>query len=166
MNTQDDSLIFDFKTERSTTHWMVVNDGVMGGLSKGKISINDSGNGLFEGFLSTENNGGFSLVKYAFSKRDVSQFTSVKLRLKGDGKLYQLRIKADQTKSFSYIHPFQTSGALQTIMIRFCDFFASYRGSRLDIPNYDGKLMEEVSLFIGTERSGDFTLEIDRIWMS
>ena len=42
--------------------WKVVNDGVMGGVSKGGMS--DMGNVmLFEGYLSLENNGGFSSVQ-------------------------------------------------------------------------------------------------------
>ena len=42
--------------------WKVVNDGVMGGVSQGGMS--DMGNVmLFEGYLSLENNGGFSSVQ-------------------------------------------------------------------------------------------------------
>lgn len=42
--------------------WKVVNDGVMGGVSEGGMS-EMSNVMLFEGFLSLENNGGFSSVQ-------------------------------------------------------------------------------------------------------
>lgn len=36
----------------------------MGGKSSGDFYINESGNGVFEGFVSLANNGGFSSVRY------------------------------------------------------------------------------------------------------
>lgn len=165
MDTQDESLIFDFTTQQNTTHWLVVNDGVMGGLSKGNMSMSDAGNGLFSGSVTTENNGGFSSVKHSFSKRDVSSFKSVKIRIKGDRKLYQFRIKSDQTKEYSYVNEFQTTGDWETITLPFADFHASYRGNKLRIPNYNGKLMEEARFLIGNKRNEDFALEIERIWL-
>ncbi|RXJ51244.1 CIA30 family protein [Gelidibacter gilvus] len=165
MDTQDESLIFDFKTQQNTTNWLVVNDGVMGGLSKGSMSMNDAGNGLFSGSVTTENNGGFSSVKYGFSIKDVSRFKSVKLRVKGDGKTYQFRMKSDQTKEYSYVNEFQTSGDWEIITLPFADFHGSFRGNKLGIPNYNGKLMEEVRFLIGNKRKEDFALEIERIWL-
>ena len=165
MDTQDESLIFDFKTQQNTTNWLVINDGVMGGLSKGNISMNDTENGLFSGSVTTENNGGFSSVKYGFSKKDISRFKSVKMRVKGDGKTYQFRMKSDQSKEYSYVNEFQTSGDWETITLQFADFYASFRGNKLGIPNYNGKLMEEVRFLIGNKRKEDFVLEIERIWL-
>lgn len=165
MDTQDESLIFDFKTRQNTTDWLVVNDGVMGGLSKANMSMSEVGNGLFSGSVTTENNGGFSSVKYGFSKRDVSGFKSIKIRIKGDGKPYQFRIKSDHTKEYSYVNTFQTTADWETITLPFADFHASYRGNKLGIPNYNGKLMEEVRFLIGNKRNEDFALEIERIWL-
>ena len=44
--------------------WMVVNDGVMGGVSRSTIRRGDDvGTAVFEGTLSLENNGGFASVR-------------------------------------------------------------------------------------------------------
>jgi NADH dehydrogenase [ubiquinone] 1 alpha subcomplex assembly factor 1 len=165
MIPQDNSLIFDFKKQQSTAACNVVNDGVMGGLSKGKMSVNDAGNGVFEGSVTTENNGGFSSVRHSFYNKDVSNFTVVKLRIKGDGKPYQFRIKANEAQRYSYIQEFKTSGEWETIVIPFNSFYPSFRGNRLNRPNYDGTSMEEVTFLIGNKKKESFALEIDRIWM-
>ena len=38
--SQGKMTIFDFSIENSATGWYIVNDGVMGGLSKGKFNVN------------------------------------------------------------------------------------------------------------------------------
>lgn len=162
---QNDSVIFDFRKQQNAATWYVVNDGVMGGLSKGKMSINVAGNGIFEGFVTTENNGGFSSVRHSFSKKDVSNFKLVKSRIKGDGKPYQFRIKSNEEQAYSYIKVFQTSGDWETVVIQFNDFYPSFRGNKLNRPNYDGKFMEEVTFLIGNKKKEAFALEIERIWL-
>lgn len=165
MNSSQNLTIYDFTQHANCNSWTVVNDGVMGGLSKGKISITDDGNALFEGFLSTENNGGFSSVKYVFSKKEVRDFKSVMLRVKGDGKRYQFRIKSNHDQPFSYIKEFQTSGDWETITIPFNLFYASFRGNKLDMSNYDGQFMEEITFLVSTKKQEYFALEIERIWL-
>lgn len=138
----------------------------MGGLSKSKITLTDGGNGLFEGTIITENNGGFASVKHSFLQKEVSQFNRVKLRIKGDGKSYQFRIKSSEAQKHSYVQEFKTSGEWETLTLYFDQFYASYRGNTLDSSNYDGELMEEVSFFIGNKTKEWFAIEIERIWLA
>ena len=63
--------IFDFNTKSNITNWRIVDDVVMGGRSNGNFKINDSGYGEFSGTVSLENNGGFSMVQYAFEAKKV-----------------------------------------------------------------------------------------------
>jgi hypothetical protein len=49
----------------------------------------------FEGSISLENNGGFSSVRYRFQKIQVKEYTSIVIKLQGDGK-DQFRIKSIQ----------------------------------------------------------------------
>ena len=164
MMNQDSSIaIYDFKANNNTLGWYVVNDGVMGGLSQGQITINDAGNGVFEGYVTTENNGGFSAVRYAFNIKDVSKFEHVILKVKGDGKAYQFRIKENSTQRFSYTATFKTSGVWENIKIPLKSFYPTYRGSRLDKPNYAGEKMEEITIFIGNKKKESFSLEIENI---
>ena len=165
MTTQENMVIYDFQLQANHAEWRVMDDGVMGGLSKGKITKSDQGNGLFKGFVTTENYGGFSSIRYGFYKRDVSRFKSVKIRLKGDGKPYQFRIKSREADQFSYIQEFETSGDWEIITIPFDDFYPSFRGNKLSQPNYDGKFIEEVAFLIGNKRKESFALEIERIWV-
>jgi len=92
MNTSD-ALIFNFTKEANLASWKVVDDGVMGGRSQGNFAINEAGNAVFEGTVSLDNYGGFSSVRHAFPEKDVAKYSKVLLRVKGDGKKYQFRIK-------------------------------------------------------------------------
>ena len=73
--------------------WSIVNDGVMGGRSTSKISLTDERTALFTGFVSLENNGGFASTRAAFQSLDLSAYEGVTLRVKGDGRRYQLRFR-------------------------------------------------------------------------
>jgi hypothetical protein len=75
--------------------WRIVDDGVMGGLSKGKISFTDSGTMKFSGKLSLENNGGFSSVRTTEVDLDLLEREGLAMRVKGDRRTYQLRLNTD-----------------------------------------------------------------------
>lgn len=159
------SILFDFSNSKNISEWYVVDDGVMGGRSQGEMSFNDVGNGHFRGYVTTENNGGFSSVRYAFNTKNVSKFKKVILKVKGDGKTYQFRLKSDSSMHYSYIQSFETSGSWETIKLSFNNFYPSYRGSTLDLPNYPGEMIEEIALFIGNKRKENFSLEIEKIYL-
>ncbi len=156
-------LIFDFSKESDLTNWTVVDDVVMGGRSDGLFEINDSGHGLFHGTVSLENNGGFSSVRYRFDQIDITGYTKLLLRLKGDGKRYQFRVKTNAYDRHSYIYHFETTHDWQTIEVPLSEMKPGFRGRSLDIPNYQGKLLEEIAFLIGNKRSEAFQLEIATI---
>ena len=56
-------VIFDFKKNTSIRDWRVVDDGVMGGISAGQLRLDEQGNGIFYGYVSLENYGGFSSLR-------------------------------------------------------------------------------------------------------
>jgi len=156
-------ILFDFNGETDLNNWRVIDDGVMGGLSQGKFYINEDGHGLFMGNVSLENNGGFSSVRYAFNSLDVSEYSKIEIRLKGDGKAYQFRVKATADQRYSYISNIATTGEWEIIHISFSDMYAAFRGRLLDIPNYSGKEMTEIAFLIGNKKEEVFALEIDYI---
>jgi hypothetical protein len=55
-------------------------------------------------------------VRYRFQKIQVKEYTSIVIKLQGDGKEYQFRIKSN-SGDYSYIAPFSTSGEWQEIVI-------------------------------------------------
>ena len=165
MGQDNSNSIFDCKNAKNTANWYVVNDGVMGGLSEGSLVLNDSGNILYHGYVTTENNGGFSSIRHEFNTKDVSDFKEVILRVRGDGKTYQFRIKSDASQRYSYIKSFKTSGSWETIRLPLGSFYPSFRGNTLDKPNYPGEVMEEVAILIGNKRKERFSLEISNSYL-
>lgn len=157
----NNTMLFDFSTGANIDQWRVVNDGVMGGLSQSQFSVNKEGHGLFNGKVSLENNGGFSSVRYAFETLEVSAYSQIEIRVKGDGKSYQFRVKADRSQRYSYIANIETSGEWETITISFDKMYPAFRGRILELPNYEGQELSEIAFLIGNKKQEDFALEID-----
>lgn len=155
--------IFDFNHKSDLHDWNVVDDVVMGGNSSGIFNLDKDGFGVFEGDISLENNGGFSSVKYRFSRFTVKDYTKIRVKLKGDGKEYQLRIKSNSEDSHSYIAHFSTSGRWEEIEIPLKQMAPSFRGRKLNLPNFFSDYMEEVAFLIGNKSKEHFKLLIDRI---
>ncbi|MCU0404661.1 MAG: CIA30 family protein, partial [Chitinophagaceae bacterium] len=107
--------IFDFHLKADTRNWNIVDDGVMGGLSAGKFRINEAGHGEFAGTVSLENNGGFSSLRYFFNPIETGNHGKFIIRLKGDGKTYQFRVKSQANEYYSYICEFKTTGDWQKV---------------------------------------------------
>lgn len=83
----DGGMKFEFGEGKGEPRWVSVNDGVMGGLSKGGAEMKD-GVMVFSGVLSLENNGGFSSVRTRGYEADLSGAKGIVLRVKGDGRTY------------------------------------------------------------------------------
>lgn len=155
--------LYDFTKYSSVSDWRIVDDVVMGGESNGRFSLDNDGHGVFEGKISLENNGGFTSVRYQFEKVAVTENSTVLITLKGDGKDYQFRIKDKSSTSYSYITTFKTSGEWQTIEIKLSDLYPSFRGRKLDLPNFESDAFEEIVFLIGNKKEENFKLALDRI---
>ena len=163
MNAQS---VFDFNSQASLDQWYILDDGVMGGISAGELTINREGHGVFSGTISLENNGGFSSIRFVPEPIALDNATKVTIRLKGDGKQYQFRVKNDRGVSYSYIFPFDTSGDWQIIEIPLNKMYPSFRGRRLDMPNFFSNEIGEVTFLIGNKKNEDFELWIDSIMLN
>ncbi|MDI1317886.1 CIA30 family protein [Flavobacterium sp.] len=156
-------LIYNFSTKSNSRDWRIIDDGVMGGKSQGNFSIDEKGNGVFEGAVSLENNGGFSSVRYQFDKVQVTPASRICLFVKGDKKEYQFRIKDNANSYYSYITTFKTSGEWEEIEIPLKDLYPSFRGRTLDLPNFSSKSFEEIVFLIGNKKNENFKLILDKI---
>ena len=156
-------LLFDFTEKCDISDWKIVDDGVMGGLSSSTFFVDKAGNGIFKGSVSLENNGGFCSVRHFFKPTTLKNHKIFSLRLKGDGKKYQLRVKSKVSDSYSYIYEFQTTSDWQTVEIPITEMYASFRGRTLNLPNYDGSSLEEIAFLIGNKKYEDFQLILDKI---
>jgi hypothetical protein len=158
----DSTPIYHFNQE-SADDWYLVNDVVMGGRSNGHFQLSEQGHGIFSGQVSLENNGGFSSIRHDLKTQAIDPKGSIVIRLKGDGKRYQFRIKANKDDYYSYLHYFETSGEWEEIKLDLADFYPSFRGRKLAKPNFDQGQIEQISFLIANYRAETFRLEIDRI---
>ncbi|AJR02377.1 CIA30 family protein [Siansivirga zeaxanthinifaciens] len=156
-------MLLNFNETQDLSNWNVVSDTVMGGVSNSNFSLNDTGFGVFTGKVSLENNGGFSMVRCHLERKDVSKFNTFSLRIKGDGKTYQFRVKTDKEDTHSYVLRFNTSGAWETIEIPFDNLKPTFRGKDLDMNNYPGNYIAEVAFLIGNKKEETFCLEIESV---
>jgi len=154
--------IIDFS--RSDTLWPHINDGVMGGVSMGRMIPGD-GYASFEGVVSFDNNGGFSSIRSRPVLHDLSAFGGLKLRLRGDGKRYGFRLKTDASfDGVSYqvsIEP--PAGEWVDIHLPFDDFVPVYRGKTVrNHPVLDPSRIMTFGLII-SRQEGSFRLDIESI---
>lgn len=155
--------LFDFSSESNLSSWYIVNDTVMGGRSDASFEINNEGHGFFKGHVSLENNGGFASVRHQTKTLNISQYSAIKLKVKGDGNRYQLRLQEDNYDRFSYIHYFETTGEWEEITITLKDFEPWFRGRYLQKPNFSGTKLDGLSILVGNKKEQNFELEIDNI---
>ena len=157
------NIIYDFYNQSDISEWTIVNDDVMGGLSSCKLSIDKEGNGVFEGKISIANNGGFSSTLLNFDKVVVKKGAYLLIRVKGDNKKYQLRIKANRSDYYSYVYSFKTSSEWETISIPLTSMYPSFRGRKLPMNNFDNTSFEQIAFLIGNKKNENFKLKIDSI---
>jgi len=155
--------IFDFNQKSDLNNWVVIDDVVMGGKSSGSFGLSPEGYGVFKGSISLDNNGGFSSVRYKFERKLIKDFNNIILKIKGDSKKYQFRIKSNSGDYYSYISTFSTNGDWQEIKIPLKNMYPSFRGRKLDKPNFSGDYIEEIAFLIGNKKEEKFQLLIDKI---
>ena len=138
--------------------WRVVDDGVMGGLSQGKMEVSKDGVLRFSGTLSLENNGGFSSVRTRDYQADLSDAQGIKLRVLGDGRTYQLRVSSDarfRGSRSAYKAEFATrNGEWIEVLIPFKQMVPSWRGRQLEGPALNLRKISQIGLLIGDKKPG------------
>lgn len=155
--------LYDFTVQSRASDWVVVDDVVMGGRSEGHFSINEAGHGVFKGRVSLENNGGFSSIRHRCQQKEIDGYSKAVIRLKGDGRQYQFRVKSSAADRHSYITYFQTSGNWQEVEIELKELYPSWRGMKLNMPDFPAENIAEIAFLIANKQAESFRLEIDCI---
>jgi NADH dehydrogenase [ubiquinone] 1 alpha subcomplex assembly factor 1 len=155
-------VLADFSLAGGAAGWSVEDDGVMGGRSQGSFVVNEEGHGVFSGEVSLENNGGFSSVQYYFDPIDVSAFSAVFLKIKGDGKRYRFLVETEQNAWHYYEAEFDTSGDWETVEIPFSAFVPVRRGDRLDLPAFPGRTLAQIRLMIANGAAESFQIKVEK----
>lgn len=156
-------LLFDFNSDTDLSQWYMTNDNVMGGVSNASILLDDNGNGVFSGAVSTDNNGGFAMTRLPLNIKLTKDSEKIIIRAKGDNKKYQFRIKSSYNQRYWYVQSFQTTDKMENIELNLKDFHPSFRGYPLDRENFSSLKITEVAILIGNKKNEKFKLVIDKL---
>jgi monofunctional biosynthetic peptidoglycan transglycosylase len=143
--------------------WYVVNDGVMGGVSSSQMRLIAENVAAFEGTLSLDNNGGFASVRTEIEERALEGASALVLRVRGDGKRYQLRLRMDRNwDGVAYAASFETTAdEWITVEVPLERFRPTFRGV---VPRnarpLDPARVRQIGLMLTDKQEGPFRLEI------
>lgn len=149
--------------EADAEGWYVVNDGVMGGISKSETALTDRNTLLFSGTVSMENNGGFASIRNAAASFSLADGSGIRLRVKGDGKAYQLRVRTSNSfDGMAYKADFKSEKEVwKEFLIPWEQFTATFRGNEVKgAPELKGANIQQVGFLIADKQEGSFKLEI------
>jgi monofunctional biosynthetic peptidoglycan transglycosylase len=153
--------------ERETLGWTIVDDGVMGGLSQGRHEIGKDGILRFFGTLSLENNGGFSSLRSQNVAMDWSEAEGLVMRVKGDGRSYQVRLSTDaeyRGGEVSFQAEFPTKKDEWTeVKVPFSQLEGGWRGRKLPDKTFDAAKVRRIGILLGDKKPGPFALQVDWI---
>lgn len=157
-------LKIDFNT-KEVQQWYVVNDGVMGGLSEGKVTKINEGFRFF-GTVSLDNNGGFTSYRSPNRAYTLEGFEEVVVRYRSEGVGQALQLSVDNRfyiPNYKIDLPKSEEWATKVFTL------AEVKQYRLGNPT--GAYLNEAALsevirlsFItGEKKAGEFLLEVDYI---
>lgn len=155
--------LIHFEAVDEQTRWQTVNDGVMGGISQSTMRITSEATAIFEGNVSLENSGGFASVRRSPHDYQLAGTNGLAIRVKGDGKRYQLRLRTDdQFDGTAYRALFDTlDGEWSTVRIPFNECAATFRGRPVPgAPSLTPESIRQIGFLIAEQQAGPFRLEI------
>ena len=139
-----EDLSFPFNAD-SGRYWQYVSDRVMGGVSDGKVILEQDGEMYYvrlTGNVSTRNNGGFiqlrSGISFANSEKDGKNLQGVRLNVRGNGETYDIHIITNDMAYYGdfYSATFQADSDWKMIDLPFNSFERKrYNTSKLDAKN-------------------------------
>ena len=158
-------LIAETNTD-DAANWWVVNDGVMGGLSRGGLAFEDT-RMVFSGVLNT-NGGGFSSIRRDLGDARLQDGDSIEMVVRGDGRSYELTLRAGARfggMDIAYRADLISSASTdwQTVRMLVSDFRASFRGRMLPDRQIQPASIRSVGIILADGRDGPFRLEVQRI---
>ena len=165
-SVQQTRILFDFVNKGKFGRWMVVNDGVMGGISRSKFSFNAEGLLIFEGEVSSDYGGGFASIRSDYENLKIGKYQGLIIKIKGDGKTYQFRCRmGNEYYQVAYRNYMRSKkDEWNEIRLPFREFVPTYRGRILKgVPSLNSKEIRWFGIMISDKQIGNFHLEIDWI---
>ena len=162
-DTATNKTLFDFQAATNHPAWEVVNDDVMGGVSKSRFQVLKNGCAVFSGTVRLENNGGFASVRSAPLRENLTDLTAFVLRVRGDGRSYKFSVRTGTGFDTPlYQCSFTTKpGEWEEHRLAFSDFVPTFRGRVLPgEPSLNPAKFNSVGFLISDKQAGPFRLEI------
>lgn len=158
-------LALDFRDPAVVGEWTSVDDRVMGGVSTSLITATPEGL-EFSGVVSLANNGGFASIRARPRAYDLAGTTTLILRVQGDGQIYKLALRTDETfDGVQYQARFATrAGEWIEVVMPMTDFRPTFRGRLVaDAPALDPARIRGFGFLIADRQAGPFRLVVESI---
>ena len=164
MSNPVETVQITFESPQEAENWVIVNDTVMGGRSAARVEVSDN-RLYFFGLLSLENNGGFASTRRIGDPQNWQSSHPLKVKLKGDGRAYQLRIRTNRGfDGVAYVANFQTNAEHQVVEFSEADFSPQWRGRLVrNAPDLDFADIRQIGVMLADKSPGTFKLELSAI---
>jgi len=161
----DVKYVFEFDESSAEDKWFSVNDGVMGGISKGGFKITADDTLLFSGALSLENNGGFASIRSRNVAIDLEGATAILVNARGDGRTYWVDLREGNQGGASSFRAYlpTVDGVSRTVRIPLSDFEYQTYGQIIPIRALNTQAVQSIGFTIADKQPGDFKLAIESI---
>jgi uncharacterized surface protein with fasciclin (FAS1) repeats len=156
--------LYDFGPADSS-RWTTTHDTVMGGQSRGEVSKTDSGTLLFEGYVSLENNGGFTSFRSRDRQLPFAGTDGIEMSFKGDGRTYILSFDREGIGLFGggYWQRFETKkDEWMTVRLPWSKFEPVNFGRKMpNLPALTAETARGLTVYLYDKQDGDFRIEFD-----
>lgn len=155
-------LVADFSDPSEASRWTAVHDRVMGGVSEGGLEHDPAGFARFAGVVSLDFGGGFASVRRAPADLGLAGARALQIRVRGDGKTYQLRLRpGNRLDGVTWQSTFVPGEEWADIVLPLADFKPVFRGRPFpEAGALDRAAARQVGFMIAGRQSGPFRLEI------
>ena len=161
-SVEDNKIVFDF-SDQSAFEWFLVNDNVMGGISKGQVERTKRETMRFSGRLSLKNNGGFSSARSQISVFFLAGYDELMLKTRGDGRSYSILVTTLE-RGRTWQNQFKTSEKWQIVKVPFKKMQMSIMGWRPNVsPEIMGNRVRAIGFIIADKNETPFAVEVDWI---
>ena len=152
-----------FEAADSVKSWISVNDGVMGGVSKGGLKRSEQGTLIFSGDLSLENNGGFASIRTQPRDLQLAGSSAILVKSRGDGRTYwvELRVTGQMAASSYRADLPTTKGEWKETRIPLRDFKPQAFGRALPLKAVNPAAVASLGFTLADKKPGPFELEIE-----
>ena len=160
-----DVVLHDFASPGEVADWTVSADDMVGGTSRSSIEVTEDGTAVFSGTLSKQGVRGFTSVRGAPLRHDFTGTDRLRLRVRGDGRTYMMRLGAKGThEGVHYRASFSTrAGEWMEVDLPYAQFKPFFRAFWVAHGPLEATQLDSIGFMFVDERDGDFALEIDWI---